>query len=125
MKKVTYIMLATTALTVNAFAAQQQEAAPTQNNAQNTWSRAVSSSDPTPANGFITDNQISTNFYAQVQNDRMLSDDTKRTVEIRVYNGKATLQGKVKNNKERALIGNIAKRIPGVESVKSNLSTRS
>lgn len=123
MKKVTYIMLAATALAVNAFAAQP--AAPAQNETPNAWSRSVHSADPQPTNGFITDYQITASFYSALQNDRILSDDTKRNVEIRVYNGKAILQGKVRDNKERTIISNIAKRLPGIESVKSNLSTRS
>lgn len=123
MKKI--IMMATVALMSNALAYGAQPAAPAQNQTPNAWSRSVNSADPTHNNGFISDNDISKNFYAALQNDRILSNDTKQNVEIRVYNGKATLQGKVKDNKERTIVTNIAKRIPGVESVKSNLSTRS
>ncbi len=124
MKKVTYIMMAMTALLSNGFAYSAQPAAPAQNQTPNAWSRSTNSSDPSH-NGFISDNDISKNFYAALQNDRILTDDTKHNVEIRVYNGKATLQGKVRDNKERTIVNNLAKRIPGIESVKSNLSTRS
>lgn len=124
MKKI--IMLATVALISNTLVyGAGPQTAPAQNAQPNAWSRAVNSPDPIHKNGFISDSDISKNFYDALKNDRILSSDTKQNVEIRVYNGKATLQGKVKDNKERKIVNDIAKRIPGIENVKSNLSTRS